>query len=160
MKISKYKTLLNDDRQCFLVKENIREYETNETVLNNDESIVKMLCDVYKMDILSEEYVYLLCFNTKCKLLGVFEVTHGTVSTSLIGVREIFQKALLINAAMIIVAHNHPSGDPTPSKEDIAVYSSLKKAGELMQITLVDNLVIGDGCHYSFAKEIERIAEK
>lgn len=135
MKISKYKTLLNDDRQCFLVEENIREYETNETVLNNDESIVKMLCDVYKMDILSEEYVYLLCFNTKCKLLGVFEVTHGTVSTSLIGVREIFQKALLINAAMIIVVHNHPSGDPTPSKEDIAVYSSLKKAGELMQIT-------------------------
>lgn len=55
MKISKYKTLLNDDRQCFLVEENIREYETNETVLNNDESIVKMLCDVYKMDILSEE---------------------------------------------------------------------------------------------------------
>lgn len=153
MKISKYKTLLNDDRQCFLVNENIREYETNETVLNNDESIVKMLCDVYKMDILSEEYVYLLCFNTKCKLLGVFEVTHGTVSTSLSGVREIFQKALLINAAMIIVAHNHPSGDPTPSKEDIAVYSTLKKAGELMQIPLMDNLVIGDGCHYSFEKE-------
>ena len=153
MKISKYKTLLNDDRQCFLVEENIREYETNETVLNNDESIVKMLCDVYKMDILSEEYVYLLCFNTKCKLLGVFEVRHGTVSTSLIGVREIFQKALLINAAMIIVAHNHPSGDPTPSKNDILLTKRVTDAGNLIGIELLDHIIIGNNCYISFAEQ-------
>ena len=67
----------------------------------------------------AEEYMHMLCLNTKNRVIGVFEISHGTVNASIVGTREIFQKALLANAVSIILMHNHPSGDPTPSREDI-----------------------------------------
>lgn len=155
MEIKTYSTLLNEERQCVLAKENSRIYEKVEDgILNEDQKIVEMLCNVYQLDRLPEEYVYLLCFNTKCRLLGVFELTHGTVCGSLIGIREIFQKSLLINASMIIIAHNHPSGDATPSQEDLQMYNSIEKAGKLMQVPLLDGLIIGSGNFYSFKSEM------
>ena len=155
MEIKTYRTLLSEERQCILVKEKSRIYENvKDGILNEDRKIVEMLCNVYQLDRLPEEYVYLLCFNTKCKLLGVFELTHGTVCGSLISNREIFQKALLINASMIIIAHNHPSGDATPSQDDLKAYTSIERAGKLMQVPLLDSLIIGSGNFYSFKSEM------
>ena len=118
---------------------------------NNPQSIYNMLCDVFQHNRQTEEYLYLLCFNTKGRLLGVFEVSHGTVNASLCNTREIFQKALLCNASNIVLAHNHPSGDTTPSKDDIAVYRKVKEAANIMGIGYIDNLIIGDS-YYSFTK--------
>lgn len=148
MRITKYNTILNTDRHCELIKEKSVNYQYDGN-FNNPQSIYNMLCDVFQHDKQTEEYLYLLCLTTKGRLLGMFEVSHGTVNASLCNTREIFQKALLCNASNIVLAHNHPSGDVTPSKEDMLVYKRVKAAADIMGIGYIDNLIIGDG-YYSF----------
>lgn len=150
MRITKYNTILNSDKHCELIKEKSVNYQYNGN-FSNPQSIYNMLCDVFQHNRQTEEYLYLLCFNTKCRLLGVFEVSHGTVNASLCNTREIFQKALLCNASNIVLAHNHPSGNTTPSKEDIAVYRKIKEAANIMGIGYIDNLIVGDS-YYSFTE--------
>lgn len=91
-----------------------------------------------------EEVFILLAFDTKNKLVGSFEVSRGTLSSSLVHPREIFKRALLINAAAIAVAHNHPSGEEMPSKEDKEVTRRTVEASNLMGINFLDHLIIGD----------------
>lgn len=99
-----------------------------------------------------QEHMKLLMFNTKTKLLGETEVSKGTVNASLISPRELFIEALQKNAVSIILMHNHPSGDPSPSKEDILITKRIKSAGELIGIQLLDHIIIGDNCYISFAQ--------
>ena len=87
----------------------------------------------------------LLLLDTRNQAVGLNIVSVGTLNASLVHPREVFKPALLANAAAILVAHNHPSGDPDPSKEDLALTARLKQAGELLGIPLLDHLVIGDG---------------
>lgn len=94
---------------------------------------------------LAEEEVYMLACNTRGRLLGIFMVSHGTVDATLISPREIFLRALLIGASRIIVVHNHPSKDTTPSKEDIKVTKRIKEAGEIIGIKVLDHIIIGGG---------------
>lgn len=147
MRITKYVTLLDDSKHCKLVKESATNYPVEN--FNSPKVIYKMLCDVFKHDKQTEEYLYLLCFNTKCRLLGVFELSHGNVNQSICSAREIFQKALLCNASSFVLAHNHPSGDTSPSKEDFAVYRKITEASKLMDLSFMDNIIIGDN-YYSF----------
>ena len=91
----------------------------------------------------------MICLNTKNKIIGVFELSHGNVNSSIFSVREMFQKALLANAVNIIVMHNHPSGDPTPSREDILVTERAKEAGKLIGIDILDHIIVGDGRYCS-----------
>ncbi len=148
MRITKYNTILNTDKHCELIKEKSVNYQYDGN-FSNPQSIYNMLCDVFQHDKQTEEYLYLLCFNTKCRLLGVFEISHGIVNASLCNTREIFQKALLCNASNIVLAHNHPSGDTTPSKEDMQIYRRVKEAADIMGIGYIDNLIIGNS-YYSF----------
>ena len=83
-------------------------------------------------------------------VLAFPEISRGTLSTSLVHPREVFRPAVISGAASIIVVHNHPSGDPTPSKEDEVVTRRLARAGEILGIPLIDHLVIGDGRQVSF----------
>ena len=85
----------------------------------------------------------MICMNTKLELISVFELSHGNVNSSIFSVREMFQKALLANAVSIIVMHNHPSGDPTPSKEDITVTERMVEAGKLIGINVLDHIIVG-----------------
>ena len=111
-------------------------------VTNSPESVFQLMNSVFKLGHQAEEYCYLLCFNTKSKLLGVFEVSHGTVNASLLSTREIFMRALLIGAVHVIVVHNHPSGDPTPSNDDISTSRKIKDAGQLLGVKLLDSIVV------------------
>jgi DNA repair protein RadC len=77
-------------------------------------------------------------------------VSRGTIDATLAYPREVFRAALLSNAARIIVAHNHPSGDPTPSPADRLLTARLVSAGEILGIPLADHLVVGDGTWVSF----------
>ena len=85
----------------------------------------------------------MLCMNTKLELISVFELSHGNVNSSIFSVREMFQKALLANAVSIIVMHNHPSGDPTPSAEDIEVTKRMVEAGKLIGVHVIDHIIVG-----------------
>ncbi|MCR5420993.1 MAG: DNA repair protein RadC [Lachnospiraceae bacterium] len=84
-------------------------------------------------------------------------MTLGTVNKAYISPREIFIKALEYGAVSIILLHNHPSGDPTPSKEDILITGKIKEAGKLIDITLLDHIIIGDGRYISILNDITEV---
>lgn len=107
-------------------------------------------------DLLSHETVevfIILCLTTKHGLIGYHEVSRGTLDQTLVHPRDIFKAAILSNAASIILAHNHPSGDPTPSAEDRALTSRLSEAGQLMGIEVLDHIVVGVDTRYCSFKE-------
>ena len=151
MRIRKYKTMLTEDGLAALEIEKTNNYP--EKKLDNAGKVVDMINKLYELYRQTEEYVYLVCFNTKQKVNGVFEVSHGSVSCSICQPREIFQKAILTNASSIIILHNHPSQDPVPSKEDIEVYDRLKEIGKIMGIAVLDSIVIGGPYSYYSMKE-------
>ncbi|HXF10335.1 MAG TPA: JAB domain-containing protein, partial [Desulfuromonadaceae bacterium] len=84
-----------------------------------------------------------LLLNTRYRLIRVHEITDGTVDTLLVHPREVFKSAIAANAAAIVVAHNHPSGDPSPSEADIKVTRDLIRAGQLLKIDVLDHVIIG-----------------
>ena len=98
-----------------------------------------------EMSLLEQEHLRVLLLNTKNQVLKVVEVYVGNVNSSIVRPAEVFRPAVRDNAPAIIVAHNHPSGDPTPSPEDIAITRELFSAGKLLGIDLFDHLVIGSG---------------
>jgi len=90
------------------------------------------------------ERVLALHVNTKHTLIGVHVVSVGTLDASLVHPREVFKAACLSNAAALVIAHNHPSGDPIPSGEDRALADRLRQAGELLGVTLLDFVIVTD----------------
>lgn len=98
---------------------------------------------MYEMRALDQEVVKVLLLDTRNRLLATVEVYRGSLNTSMIRVGELFREAVRQNAASIIVAHNHPSGDPSPSPEDVAVTRLMVEAGRLLDIPVHDHLVIG-----------------
>lgn len=102
---------------------------------------------------LKQEELKLLMLNTKSKFIGESRITKGTVNMSVISPRELFIEALQKDAVMIILLHNHPSGDPEPSREDILVTKKIAKAGDLIGITLIDHIIIGDRSYVSLAEK-------
>lgn len=90
-----------------------------------------------------QEYLLVMPVDTRHRMLDVVEVYHGSLNSSLVRVGEVFKPALQRNAAAILVAHNHPSGDPDPSPEDVHVTRSIIEAGKILDVNLVDHLVIG-----------------
>ena len=95
------------------------------------------------MGLLDQEQLRIVLLNTKNQVISVPEVYRGSVSTSLIRVSEVFREAVRENCPAIIVVHNHPSGDPTPSQEDVQVTEQMVNAGRLLDIEVLDHLIIG-----------------
>ncbi len=95
--------------------------------------------------------------NTKNELIGYQQVAVGTLSYVVTSPREIIKSAILANAASILLMHNHPSGDPTPSKEDIELTNIIKNACKLMDIPFLDHVIIGDNGRYSSLRQLGKI---
>ena len=91
-----------------------------------------------------------LALNTKNHVTAVLPVSSGSLNASIVHPRELFQRAILANCASLILAHNHPSGDPAPSPEDIALTRKLIDAGLLLDIPVLDHIVLGYGRYVSF----------
>ena len=140
-----------------LMKESAHKYADIPERLISPDKVVKYADSVLNFDRLPVENFVLVPVDNKLKPLGVFVVTVGTVDASIVSSRDVFQAALLCNASSIFVLHNHPSGDPTPSKEDIEVTDRLKKAGELMRIPLLDHVIVGEKRYYSIVSDTNGI---
>jgi len=97
----------------------------------------------YEMSALEQEHLRVALLNTRNQVIKIVEIYRGSLNTSVIRIAEIFKEPIRINAAAIIIIHNHPSGDPTPSKEDISVTRAMISAGKLLDIEVLDHLVIG-----------------
>lgn len=147
MRITKYKAELDVNRHNVLVKEFAVNYACDS--LNNPVAIATMFNSVFGLNRMAEEYVYMLSFSTAFKVLGAFEISHGSIRASLISPREIFIRLLLSGAASFMICHNHPSGICIPSGEDIGMTKKLKGCADLMGVQFTDHIIIGDS-YYSF----------
>ncbi len=92
-----------------------------------------------------QERFVIACLDTKNRVQCVVQITVGTLDASLVHPREVFKPAILQGSSAIILSHNHPSGDPTPSREDHSVTDRLTEVGELLGITVLDHIIHGDG---------------
>ena len=99
-----------------------------------------------------QEAMKLLLLNTKSRLIGESDISRGTVNASVISPRELFVEALQKDAVSIILLHNHPSGDPAPSREDILITRRVHEAGMMIGVELLDHIIIGDN-RYSSMRE-------
>jgi len=90
-----------------------------------------------------QEYLMVIMLDTRNRILDVVEVYHGSLNASMVRIGEVFKPALQRNAASILVAHNHPSSDPTPSPEDVSVTRAIVQAGKLLDVSVVDHIVCG-----------------
>lgn len=154
MRVIEYTTYMDEDRKPALVKMRASNYP-DAAALNTPGTIVNMMNTTFHTSVLTEEHVWIIALNAKCHPIGIFEVSHGLVDKSLVSPREIFMKLCLCGAPRFVLVHNHPSGDCSPSTDDIAITERIRQCGDLMNIRLVDHLIIGNE-YYSFKEESDK----
>ena len=153
MRIIKYTTKINrETMRTELVKEKAVNYKAYKK-LSNPQLIVNALNDLFDIQNMAEEYIYMLTLNTKSDITGIFEIAHGTIDSCITSPREIFNKALLVGATGLILAHNHPSGYVEASIPDTTLTRRIKESGKLLNVELLDHIIIGDNCYYSFCED-------
>lgn len=151
--ITQYKTKLTKDKKVKLENERMIECSEEERRITNPDKVDNIARNYLRIHEESEEYAYMLCLNTKNVVTSVFELSHGNVNSSIVGIREMFQKALLANAVSVIVFHNHPSGDCKPSIEDVKISKRMIEAGNIIGVEFLDHLVIGETRYCSLKSE-------
>ena len=110
-------------------------------VLDNPAAVVELMREQFRQN--PVETLYVLLLNTRRRLIRWQPAAQGTLDTILVHPREVFRAAIAANAAAVVLVHNHPSGDPTPSEGDIKVTRDLIRAGQLLKIEVLDHLIIG-----------------
>lgn len=138
-----------------MVKE--KELPYGNTEINSPETAVEFIKDVVADMICDRdrECIVVCAMDTKLKPVSIQIIGIGTINSCLYSIPDIFKVALLSNADSILLFHNHPSGNPTPSGEDIECTKKVAEAGRMLGISLQDHIILGDnGCYYSF-KEAE-----
>lgn len=129
-----------------MVKE--KEVEYKQTRISTAKDIVNFMNEIENIDLLAEESTFVLCLNTKNEIISYSEIAKGGTSFCNFDMKTLFKNILLTNANKFILVHNHPSGDSTPSKNDIEITKQIKKASEIMNVNFLDHLVIA-GNNYS-----------
>ncbi len=100
-----------------------------------------------------KEYFLILLLDSKNRIIREEQVSEGSLNQSIVHPREVFRPAIRESAAAVILVHNHPSGDPTPSREDREITRRLREGGELLGIRVLDHIIIGDGSYLSFVEQ-------
>ena len=132
-----------------LVQEGAIRYDQK---MRDSKCVAQLLWD-YLADTDREHFVVILV-DQKNRLIGINTVSIGSMTASVVHPREVWKPAILCNAAAVLLGHNHPSGDPQPSREDRAMTTRLVEAGKLLGITVLDHVIIGgNGKYFSFADE-------
>ena len=124
-----------------LARRMAKELQYDSPVLDNPETIAGLLREENRLN--EVEHFQVLLLNTRRKLIRVEQVSQGTLDTILVHAREVFKPAIAANASAIVLVHNHPSGDPTPSEADIKVTRDLIRAGQLLKIEVLDHVILG-----------------
>lgn len=143
--VKKYNTILKN-KVPLLIQET--QWESADNIVNTPAKVDDFVRHVLKLHQMTEEYLYMIACNIKSEILGIFEISHGTVKEASASPREIYMKALLLGAYGVILIHNHPSQDVTPSSIDLSVTKQIRDAGVLIGIELMDHIIIGNG-YYS-----------
>lgn len=148
MQIIEYDVELNSENLPYLVKE--REFRSKHISCNSPEKIVALLnSDKYRLNKKAEEKVYILGTNCKYTHANLFELSKGNSNTSICDAFTIYQRLLLSNSTTFVMIHNHPSGDLTPSREDVKTSKKLKELAKTMGIIFADSIIIGKDNNYN-----------
>ena len=132
-----------------MVKESSFLYQTRQILSPKD--AYEMIKE--QLEGLDREQFIIACLNTKNEPTNITVVSVGSLNKAIVHPREVFKTAILSNAASIMAFHNHPSGDTTPSQQDLQLTNRLYEAGELLGIKLLDHLIIGDGSFTSLKEK-------
>ncbi|MCD7818377.1 MAG: JAB domain-containing protein [Lachnospiraceae bacterium] len=156
MMVKKYGLEVSEiERIPHLVEEGA--FYTSVRILQEAAEVEHFCRETLKMDKKAEEYVYLLCFDIKGSVLGLYEISHGDVRSSILSPREICIRALLSGASGMLIVHNHPSGSTEPSLTDEAITQRIYEAGVLINVPLIDSIIIGTAGHYYSFREEQKI---
>lgn len=139
-----------------LVCEKVASYNTDviDKRLRDSREVADFIMNTLMSDRYPTERFMVFMLDSKLKVLGYSDISIGNVDSAPVHPREVFQIAFAVpKTACILVAHNHPSGDPTPSRQDIEVTERLNKAADILGIRLIDHVIVGDGCFTSMKSE-------
>lgn len=129
-------------RAAFILAQRLaRESLADQPLLDTPERVADLLREEFRTE--TVEHMRVLLVNTRRRLIAVHPLSQGTLDTLLIHPREVFHPAIARRAAAIILVHNHPSGDPTPSEADIRVTRDLFRAGQMLKIEVLDHIILG-----------------
>jgi DNA repair protein RadC len=121
----------------------VSDFTTDRPVISSPSDAANLV--QYEMAMFTEEHLWVLNLNTRNEVVEITRLYQGSVNSSQVRIAELFQTAIRIKAKSIILAHNHPSGDPAPSPDDVAVTRAAVQAGKMLDIDVLDHLVIGQG---------------
>lgn len=139
--LSQYDILLDRDVGTpQLIRTELRE---GDYFMTSPNVVVAIMNELFKLDVLAEECCYMIALNTKSCILGICLVSKGNVSSTMMGPREIYLRALLLGASFIILVHNHPSGSSEPSSADLISTKKVVEVGDLVGIPVTDHIIIG-----------------
>lgn len=129
-------------KSAFLLAQRLtRESYSEPPLLDTPERVADLLREENR--VYTVEHFQVVFLNTRRRLIGMQNLSQGTLDTLLVHPREVFRRAIAVGAAAIVVVHNHPSGDPTPSEQDIKVTRDLIRAGQLLKIDVLDHVILG-----------------
>ncbi len=139
-------------KACFELakRENLEADEENFDI-KNPEAVFKLISSSIKDK--AKEHFKLILLNSRNKKIGISTISIGTLTTSLVHPREVFKDAITHSAASVVLAHNHPSGDPEPSEDDLKITKKLVESGKILGIEVIDHIIIGKNNFYSFREK-------
>ena len=119
--------------------------------IKNPEAVVKAIR--VSLQDKAKEHFKLILLNSRNRVIAISTISIGTLTTSLVHPREVFKEAIMHSAASVVLAHNHPSGDPDPSEDDLKITKKLVESGKILGIEVIDHIIIGKIDHYSFREK-------
>lgn len=145
-----YEIKLNKKKEAYLRKVAEINIDDSDLTVDSAVTVVGIMRKYFNVGELFEERAYALYLNIRKQLVGISLLSVGNQSCTVIGVKELFIRAILIRASAIIVVHNHPSGVVLPSKRDISVTENLRKGCEILELELLDHVIVSDEAYFSF----------
>ncbi len=139
-------------QRIVLVKESAHRYNISRKITEPADAVAAFN-EIYHMNEESQEIFAALFLNVRNVIVGVHLISRGSVDAAVAHPREVFKAAILNNASNIIVGHNHPSGDTSPSREDDALTKQLSRAGTILGLNFLDHVIISDDSFFSYREE-------
>lgn len=137
-----------------IIREKSETYYDGRKSMNNPDDAAKLFKEYYEENFdMDKEHFSVIMVDTKNKMIGINLVSMGTVNQTITHPREVFRPAVMASANSVFLCHNHPSGDPTPSREDIDTTKRLKEAGKILGIEILDHIILGDNRHVSLLEK-------
>lgn len=153
-KPTKFCVMLNEQKEEYLVSAGYHKTQ-GAACADSPDATLSFLEDAYQASHQAQECVWLIVLNCRLRVIGTFEMTRGSSESTMFPIREIMKNVLLCGGTRFIIAHNHPSGDTSPSECDTKSTKNLIEAARTLEVVLLDHLIIGrDGCYFSYRENM------